>query len=754
MKRPLKASPGAVDKAMSEVGDEIHLVKKRRTNSKRSQRLAENKYLDKTTIKCTIGPFCRFKVIRDEINETVYWMSKLYYHSHHIMTLYLLRKQGTLPSTTNLYGHWNSLMRTLANHLSNKQTKGLFVSTCEEYTKATGLQRNWPKDVTSGWRNKVLDQMAMAASTTHANHMNLNYPIYLKRYINFLCEAYTEIKTLRERDSKRFQKVFSVILSTLDIHRDKEVEDIINLRPKTKESVPLHHPVWTPVKALVRYLRNGYGAKSILDSKDPMDKIPRLYEILVTLEEHGQRLQQQWREGVIEKKRKKEKWAFAICPQAMYRPQHIRISSTALKMLFLGMTKHHSHLKTLYETCCRDSHKMTEWESNYKFWNALFNLKRVGRRTKGRFGNSIETDGVGVSCTWDLRKDKNQCNLIDLRNQDRVLKQQIKEMDDPVSLGVLITKREEVIKSIKEVSTIVEDSMSCSIEKAIGMSERGDLFINWNKESNIYTCDKKVVACDPGMRNTTDFVTYSLDAMRHHNEWRVSEGGYHTTEDQRFETGCIYGNWWRHISGQKRFTKKMKDRQKQFCSEMLEVPTTKTSNKEKLLESYAYQVNFLPDMEEAYFHDKWFQKTKMRKYVNTQKALERCVEVITGEKNKTKQKEVVVAYGDQSMTGCMRGVAPLLGNALVRKLRKDTTFFFVDEFQTSKKCSCCHAEMSGSKSTFRIKTCNNKDCIRTHWDRDVNAAINILKNFFYQVVNKRRHFEFDRTTTPNEESTI
>ena len=185
--------------------------------------------------------------------------------------------------------------------------------------------------------------------------------------------------------------------------------------------------------------------------------------------------------------------------------------------------------------------------------------------------------------------------------------------------------------------------------------------------------------------------------------------------------------------------------------ETVQVPTTKTSDKQTLLESYKYQVAFLPEIEEAFFSDdRWFQKTKMRKYVKTQQALEKCVRAITGEKKKAKQKEVVVAYGDRSMAGCMRGVAPLLGNALVRKLRKDTTFFFVDEFQTSKKCSCCHTEMSGSQSTFRIKTCNNKDCIRTHWDRDINAAINILINFFYQVVHEMRHSDFDRTVDKKE----
>jgi hypothetical protein len=726
---------------------QIREAKVRRTNPARSKRLAENKYLDLTTIKCTIGPFCRYKVVRDEINQTVYWMSKLNYHSHHVMTLHLLESKGYLPTTKNLYGHWNSLMRTLANHLSNKKTTGLFAKACEEYTEQTGLQRNWPKDVTSGWRGKVLDQLAMSAQTTHSNHMNVNYPIYLKRYINFLCQTYTEIKTLEERDYGKFQKVFGLIVSSLDVHRNKTVEEIINLRPKTKEVVPLDHSVWTPVKGLVGYLRGGYGSESILDCKDPLVKMPLLYKILKPLEKHGQTLQQQWRDSTIRGKKKKQKWAFPISPQATFRPQHVRISSTAIKMLFLGLTKDHSHLKTLYEACCRESQGLSEWEANNKFWNALFDLRKVSRRTKGRFGNSIETDGVGVSCSFQQRKSEVHCDLIDLRARDRALKQQIKDMGNSPCTDT-VARREEVKRQIKEKEKIVEASMSCTIEKAIEMTNSGELTVQWDEDTKVYRCNKKVVACDPGMRNTTDFVTHSPDAMMHHNNWKVSDGGYHTTKEQRFASGCIYGNWWRHISGQKKYTNKMTKRLHDFCPEMLHVPTTKTSSKETLLESYRYQVTLLPDLEEAYFSDdRWFQKMKMRKYVKTQQALERVVRAITGEKNKVKQKEVVVAYGDQSMAGCMRGLAPLLGNALVRKLRKDTTFFFVDEFQTSSKCSCCHAEMSSSTS-FRVKRCINNDCIRTHWDRDINAAINILLNFFYHVVHKKRHGDFSRQVNP------
>ena len=44
-------------------------------------------------------------------------------------------------------------------------------------------------------------------------------------------------------------------------------------------------------------------------------------------------------------------------------------------------------------------------------------------------------------------------------------------------------------------------------------------------------------------------------------------------------------------------------------------------------------------------------------------------------------------------------------------------------------CSCCHQEMKQFEKRFRMKRCTNSDCIRTVWDRDLNASINILNLF-------------------------
>jgi hypothetical protein len=582
----------------------------------------------------------------------------------------------------------------------------------------------------------------------HTNHININYLNYLTRYIKYLIEEDEEYTAIKNLDETKFKKVYSVIVSHLGIHRDKTIEDIIELRPKTKELVPPEHPVWQTVHQLMHHLKSGFASDDILDSKDITPRSRSLFRMLQVLEEYGKTLQERWKEGTNKNKKwtKKQSWAFSMCPQAKCRPRHIRITNTSLKVLFLVMAKKYPHLKTLHEECLADIETLNEWEANNRFWKALFKVNRVGKRTKGRFANTIETDGVSVCCTFEQRKSDEQCALIDLETSFKTFSKTVKEDGDHVDASIM-TEYEEMKTEVKRMKKRLKEkeNMIHTTRAASSMMESGSFTIV-EDDDGIFRCDRKIVAVDPGMTNAANFVTHDPEAQKHHSMWDVHDGGYHTTPEQRYEDGVIYGNWWRHISGSKRFTKKMTDRIRHTCPEMLNTPTTKTCHVDTLLVSYRHQVSLWSEMERAFFgNDKWFQKTKMRKYVKTQQALETCVTKVTGTKKKSEQKKVIVAFGDGDIYGTMRGVAPCVGSALVRKLKKDTTFFWVNEFRTTKTCSCCHHIMPDIRNQFRIKTCNNKDCIRTHWHRDVNAAINILTCFLYECLHQERHPSFQRT---------
>ena len=124
----------------------------------------------------------------------------------------------------------------------------------------------------------------------------------------------------------------------------------------------------------------------------------------------------------------------------------------------------------------------------------------------------------------------------------------------------------------------------------------------------------------------------------------------------------------------------------------------------------------------------------MRKFCRGQSALEDVIARITGTRKKTEQKKVIVAYGDGDNQGTLRGTSPIMSSRLLKKVSQSACVVLVPEFRSSKLCSACHHAMTQFQGQFRMKRCINSDCIRTVWDRDINASINILNLFLRECL--------------------
>ncbi|KAL3670098.1 hypothetical protein V7S43_004414 [Phytophthora oleae] len=115
-----------------------------------------------------------------------------------------------------------------------------------------------------------------------------------------------------------------------------------------------------------------------------------------------------------------------------------------------------------------------------------------------------------------------------------------------------------------------------------------------------------------------------------------------------------------------------------------------------------------------------------------------------------------VAYGDWSRRGNIKGHASSPVKGLKEALRKRAVVFSMDEFRTSKLCSQCDQSLSPvryavdtklpkrrkrkgvvlarnraevqfkEKGCHGVLRCNHATCPSQYWDRDVNAAKNIL----------------------------
>ena len=354
-------------------------------------------------------------------------------------------------------------------------------------------------------------------------------------------------------------------------------------------------------------------------------------------------------------------------------------------------------------------------ERNFLYWDALFNVckplrkKFFERPDELRFGNYILTDGVGVSLTINKRKSE-----VDIEKME--LARKIKAMQRALEAGELDADAERELVRLNDEKK--------DLNKRTKKPNDHQYRVSDDLKTKLETGDMIIRAIDPGKKAIGTWVEQTSDK-------HVTA---HGVEDNEFQYmhGDVSSGEWIFMSGQKQYTKKMSKRTKEGCLGWSECPSLKTEVEADLVEAIGYRVALLPAMHDLRFKDLWLQKQRMRKFVKRQSALETVVARFCGTANKVDQKEnVVIALGDADLRGNMRGVPPVMSTTWVKHLLRCTEVVLVNEFRTSKLCCGCHEVMHQQKNCFRVKRCLNSDCSRGFWNRDVNAAINILNLFLW-----------------------
>ena len=748
-----------------------------------SDKKREEKFFDRHVVKCTIGPFSKFKVVTDELISCVYWMSRIMVHTSHVVTLMIVERQGSLPIRVdkdtgetkddedvgvveddedqedgdngqgtdklpkNLLGLYNKVMRTLANFLQGRvreDTDPDILRVCQKYAEETGLERgSWPDGCLSGWKGNVLDQMAKQCSTAHTTHIQTNLFIYALRYLKYLTRTDPEAASIRQlRTKTAYKKVISAVTDAFWSYLTKEVPDdirvVISRRPSTLKVLPLGHEVWSVAERLLNHMKEMVPKDTTLSQKSEI-----MFRIMEKLEPFSIELQRQFMEGVEpppgEIRCGKSKWTFCLCPQIEWRPKHIHVSTTAVIHLLRDLSKKHSFMKQILNEL--NGHVVVSegasHDQKYKIWSALFNMKRVLRpkhledRSQLRFGNFIATDGVSVSVCLMKRKSPLQCDMVHMTNAINRVNASLKTADissaDDIKreLEGLKTEKKDLAERIKDLTD--QYRITDQVKQLAALKKMDDGTI-------MSTNQTRIVGLDPGKKSAATWVVHDPEKQAKHQKWE-GDNGEKTVIEERYDSGSLGGGEWRFLSGQKQYTAKMNKRMEQLCPAVRNLPSTKTIDAGRLLAAYRQQVALWPGIEKAFFETtRWYQKTKMRKFCRGQSALEDVIARITGTRKKTEQKKVIVAYGDGDNQGTLRGTSPIMSSRLLKKVSQSACVVLVPEFRSSKLCSACHHAMTQFQGQFRMKRCINSDCIRTVWDRDINASINILNLFLRECL--------------------
>ena len=734
--------------------------------------MLSDSYFNTTVIKCTFNPLAKFAVVANEVRGCVETLAVVFYHTHLAMLLLLSRNKGRLVlkgETINdnrdaghVERHGTCDVPLSARARSTWDRQHPHVRALSRYCDKFRLFGSLPKRQL-GWYARVLEELAKRSATIHKTHLDTNIHIYAQRYIHVLIATDDRFGTINGLKTADLNKVVSAVTYGDDERTQKEtVQTVIARRPSTraeydkackaiaeaekignqaarlkaeaKKAEALHpeHAAWTEAEDLRTEWRE------LVAKGTYSEKSVRCYTMLERCRVHGQTLQEQVRQavavGVANKKpqgpkRKKRKWAFALCPVLDYAPPHVPINSTAVRELFAYLAKDDSDIKELLDQTENAEGllgKDADHERNFLYWDALFNVckplrkKFFERPDELRFGNYILTDGVGVSLTIKKRKSE-----VDIEKME--LARKIKAMQTALDAGELDADAErELVRLNDEKKDLnkrtkkpndhqyrVSDDLKAKLQSQLE---------NVGDKINVNSGEMTVRAIDPGKKAI--------------GTWVEQSGDKHGVEDNEFQYmhGDVSSGEWIFMSGQKQYTKKMSKRTKEGCPGWSECPSLKTEVEADLVKAIGYRVALLPAMHDLRFKDLWLQKQRMRKFVKRQSALETVVARFCGTANKVKQKEnVVIALGDADMRGNMRGLPPVMSTTWVKHLMRCTMVVMVNEFRTSKLCCGCHKVMHQQKNCFRVKRCLNSDCSRGFWNRDVNAAINILNLFLWAV---------------------
>jgi len=341
-------------------------------------------------------------------------------------------------------------------------------------------------------------------------------------------------------------------------------------------------------------------------------------------------------------------------------------------------------------------------ENKWAFWSACFNIKQTPTM---QFGFSLHTDGVGVSIAYN-------------------------------KAGQAVTNREKQ----KERKGVVQmdsddDSRSNQVLRPIDIPE-----------------NTRIIAVDPGKRDLYTSVEDVDGADKHRvrqysgKRWMHESGGNKAKrkrESWSLKTGKKYDRW------------------------LKSMPTAKVATSADMLKHIAHlNVRFKQCMEVN--GQKKVRRLRFTNYVKRQRALSRmCDEFLhDGDGTVNKQNKKIVVFGDAKF----QATGPVTKLRKQLRLRDDVHMVDFDEFRTSLLANCCAHDDSRDKENQEIKEeknvevegplgalkpgatkrsrihgvriCNN--CRKT-WNRDVNAALNMLHLFHFSQNNGgKRAYRFSR----------
>ena len=299
------------------------------------------------------------------------------------------------------------------------------------------------------------------------------------------------------------------------------------------------------------------------------------------------------------------------------------------------------------------------------------------------------------------------------------------------NLGPIVKKN----KSFEE--EIVTDCMSASLLVSRKKKATVNLTPRQARQAarNSFLSADRVIAVDPGRNPIISAVVYNDEA---NNELMAVNNTHNETlewgRDQHYhECGFTRRNL---------MTNKWMKKSEVITTYNAFFNTNALTTKTGSLENYKHHaIHVLANLHSVldFYSSKRFKRLKWKTFIRTQKSYEKIVARLKGG-----QENTLVVWGNAKFPSSGKGSKAVPTSTLLKKVRARVKVLEQDEFNTSKKSCCCHQDLRpmviAGRDSYHVRICQNENCYRTVWDRNVSAAINILFLF--------KNYNVDLNETP------
>jgi len=704
--------------------------------------------------------FCKSETVAKAIDRCVQYVSHVTAMASRLLNYHVLRclESGTVieSKSSSVYNKILSKIFIAASNIVKKEqpfhpNDAIINASAIAFNSLLQSNGQLEFPVYETWMYQVMLCSSKEFATNVTNHLFLNLPGFTKRV--FKAAIKLEYPWSELSQGKRPVSLAAAAYQSLVDH--KPLCDVIKAFPTLQETATEAEIAF--IQSIINDLEPTFPRAKSSDHTWFWERVVYFKTILCRLEGYKITVKEM-NEEIAEGERMKKfgRLTFNLLPLTKMRAKYITLAS--------------SHIQTLIDAIAREPPKKSkkvdrivhyDTSDRIKFqaikakidgepdegvkkriaWSECFDVKRFERIKSGlTFYGSISTDGIGVSVRLKRLKTGLELEIIELTEAVAESKKNHREENERRKARGEPEKKWIKTEEEKRLDEMKEEKRNQTLNRArdlLGFHKDGDGI--WRLKEGALPPR----GLDPGKKKPFTSVEWSAGAevALRHKDPNKNTFGKPSEENEHFESAEMTKSRYYHLCG---FNKRVNTVKHHVESEPVVktynegAESTKTSDFQRYCIALSVWVSAYDDLMRVYSSRRWWRRIKAGTYVKKQEAIEVMISEITGQTDHKLQKNVVIGFGDASI-GQTRGCAPVGNKKLRETLRHRACMIDIDEGRSSMLCCCCFNALVGlldtltGKRSYSVRHCQNNDCLRELFDRDINAAINILFKLLWLI---------------------